>query len=223
MATVLSLGEDEEIEDLGADSGTTTTSIRRVFNLTGRETELRAARQPIAQLANGVGVLLVVFTDDGKILLTRRRTSSRARPNERDVSVVEGIHTEKDAISTNEIDIYLTAIRGCREELGLEVSPENVCILAFGVDMRYYQWSFLGLVEAGRTAQEVLDLHDLHAIDRWEGRIEPVDADPRRVFERIEQDEIWDLGLVAVYLALCHRYGVSRVHRAATAFFGRRS
>jgi hypothetical protein len=217
-ATVLSLGGDEEIAAEG-EAGSAT--IRRIFNLHRPATELQAVRHPIAQLANGVGIMLLAFTDDGMIILVRRKDSSRARPNERDTSVVEGIHSEKDASSADKIDVYQTAIRGCREELGIDVSRTDVSLLAFGVDTRYYQWNFLGMVETRRTAREVFDLHAMHAVDRWEGKIESIAADPTRVFERLQQDPIWDFGLVAIYLALCKKFGAQRVQDAAATVFGR--
>jgi hypothetical protein len=114
----------------------------------------------------------------------------------------------------------MTAVRGCREELGIEVKEEDVQLLGFAVDMMYYQWNFLGIVELRNTAREVVDAQKLHAKDRWEAKLEPVAVDPETVFTRIRSDGMWDIGLVATYLALCSKCGATPVQRAAERVFG---
>src|SRR5258708_8730497 len=201
-ATVLQL--DKEIEKpIGQDDHLLSTLRREFFPTAASIT--KSVRDPLPFLANGVGVMLLGFTDDNKVLLGRRHHESRARPGERDVSVVEGMDSNFDSDGTDRLDIYLTAVRGCPEELGITVAPEDISILGFAVDMTYYQWNFLGLVETRSTAAEVVANQILHAKDRWEGKLEPGDLDPARIFERLQQDKIWALGLITIYLALCKR------------------
>lgn len=180
-----------------------------------------AVRRPVPFLANGLGVLLLLFTDDNKVILTRRRDSSFARPGERDVSVVEGVHTTHDAIGGGRLDVVTSATRGCREELGLDVTRNDVRLLALAVDMKFYQWSFFGLVEARCSAHEVLQRHSLHAKDRWEGKLEVLAAEPAVVLERLKADEAWDSALVCAYLAFCSRVGFSATRKAAQQVFGK--
>ncbi|MGQ0838030.1 hypothetical protein [Actinokineospora sp.] len=214
-ATVLGLDREFDRPD-GAGNAVRTTLRRDFLATDGHHTVAR----PLPFLANGVGVALVGFTDDDRLLLTRRRPSTRARPGERDVSVVEGMHTLLDRKVGGTLSAYTTAVRGCREELGVDIAEEDVRLLGFAVDMTYYQWNFLGLVDLRRSAGEVLEAQLLHAKDRWESRLEPVPIDPVAVFTRIRADGIWDLGLVAAYLALCFRCGPNPVRRAAEQVFG---
>lgn len=214
VATILSLGEDKEITTPAGQ-----TTLRREFRLDEPENEDKAVMQPIAELSHGLGLVLLAITEDNKALLARRRSTSRARPDERDASVVEGMHIEKDATEPARLSVYQTAVRGCREELGVDVAHSDVCILGFGVDLRYYQWNFVGLVKLRYTAQEALSRHALHARDRWEGRIEPLQLDPVLIFQRLRTDGIWDMGLVAIYLALCRQLGAERVQKAALKVF----
>ena len=136
--------------------------------------------------------------------------------------MVEGIDANFDSGGAGQLDIYATAVRGCREELGVDVSASDVGILAFGVDMTYYQWNFMGLVDIRLTADEVIARHAMHAKDRWEGKLEPVELDAVSVFERLRQDKIWDCGLVATYLALCKKCGVRTTRDASDKVFGLR-
>jgi hypothetical protein len=213
-------GLDDELDVVGPDGTRTKSSVRQRY-LYDEAVTAEAIDRPLPELANGLGVALLVFTDDDKVILARRRTTARARPGERDVSVVEGLHTEHDRSAADALDVISSAVRGCEEELGIQVGRRDVKILALGVDMTYYQWSFLGLVNAPYTAAQILDRHALHARDRWEARLEAVPADPRAVFQRFKQDGVWDLGLVTAYLALCHRVGAEAVHRAAVEVYGR--
>jgi hypothetical protein len=87
--TVLSL--DEEFERIDGNGVKVQTTLRRDY-LTAEDTVLK----PVPFLANGLGVVLLAFTDDDKALLGRRRQTAKARKGERDVSVVEGIHAKLD-------------------------------------------------------------------------------------------------------------------------------
>lgn len=181
---------------------------------------LKAVREPVGFLANGVGVSLLAFTDDDKVVLTRRRSGAWARPGELDVSVVEGIDSVHDSIGPGMLSAYSAAIRGCREELGISVDESDVLFLAFGVDMAYYQWNFIGSVETRLSAAELMDSYLLHAKDRWEGKLEMVPAEPKAVFAVLGREHMWDMGLVTAYLALCRRFGVAETRRAAEQGLG---
>jgi TIR domain len=216
-ATVLSL--DSEIEKVTQDGLPVKTTLRHEYFPTSTDAS-RAVNKPVPFLANGVGVVLLAFTDDDEVILTRRRDSSRARPGQRDVSVVEGIHTIHDATGSNRVDAYLTAIRACREELGVSVTNNDVQLLGFGVDMKYYQWNFFGTVELRCTSDDAMELHAMNAKDRWEGQLQAVAANPVTVFQQLHSDRTWDTALVATYLAFCKRIGVARTRRAAAQVFG---
>jgi hypothetical protein len=216
-ATVLSL--DTEVESSDQAGKVDVTTLRRCYFPTAASVS-DAIRKPLPFLANGVGVALLAFTDDNQVILTRRGTDSRARPGQRDVSVVEGTDIDQDSMAAGRVDPYLTAVRGCREELGVTVGQDEVRLLALAVDTNYYQWSFLGLVDLRCSVEEALEMRALHAKDRWEGKLHPVLAEPARVFEQLKQDGAWDIALVTAYLAFCQRVGVSETRRAATNVFG---
>ena len=94
-ATVLRL--DEEIDKPDAHGGRVSTTLRREF-LPTPAVVIESVRRPLPFLANGVGVALLAFTDDDKVLLVHRLLESRARPGECDVTVVEGIDGVADVL-----------------------------------------------------------------------------------------------------------------------------
>ena len=177
--------------------------------------------KPITFLATGLGVNLAVMTKDEKVLFAKRDESVRCRAGELDGSIAEGVDLIQDhAINRPGPDFYRTAARGIEEELGVEISQSDIKFLGFGVDMDYYQWNVLGVVYVDKTANEILKDLTRGAKGKWENReVQPVDSDPRTVFEYLKGKKIWSTGLVTIYWALVHKYGKNRVEASAKEVF----
>jgi hypothetical protein len=210
VATVLGLDSHIESPAGGGTGGT----LRHEF-LGDPKVVYGRIRTPDPALANGVGVSLLAFTDDDKVILTRRRGSSMTRPGGRDVSVVEGIHSTHDRRPAGRLSVHNAAVRGCFEELGVDVSEDDIHLLAFGVDIEYYQWNFYGYVDLNCSAHEVLDHHSKRARDRWEGKLECVPTDPEYVLDRLRVDGAWDTAIVTAHYAFRRRHGINAAGRAA--------
>lgn len=177
---------------------------------------------PIPFLANGFGVVLVVITKDKKLILPYRSDSSGARAGELDVSVVEAVHPVIDrSIIHRGPDLYRTAIRGAKEEVGIELIQEEITFLGFGVDIEYYQWGIIGVGRIFETAHNALANRQRGTVGKWEMKqFEIVDADPYVVFNHLKQKKIWSVGLVAIYWTLVNEYGKKRVDSAVKKVFG---
>lgn len=210
MATVLSLDEPVMQEGTAAEGPT----LRSLY-LNDSSSIDAAIRRPLPALANGLGVSVVVFTDDDRVILTRRRAETQSRPNQHDVSVTEGFHAELDAGPNHSLSVVNCIARGCEEELGLKVGARDIGIIGLAVDLRYYQWNFISFVEAPYSAAEIEELYSLHAKDRWEGKLQIVDADPEIIFRLLRGGDMWDLGLTALYLALSYRTSPEKTRAAA--------
>ena len=63
---------DETIQAPGHDGGTRATSVRQEF-LPDDDAVARAIERPLPQLAIGLGVAVLLITEDHKVILTRRR------------------------------------------------------------------------------------------------------------------------------------------------------
>lgn len=207
LATVMSL-------DTTLPSGTT---IRRKY-LNGKE----YLTTPIPFLAQGFGVSLVGLTKDRKMILTRRSDNAGARPGELDVSVVEAVHPEKDVSATKAgPDIYKTAIRGAREEIGIEIGYNDVHFFGYGVDQEYYQWNMIGMFHISVTAKEALEIRNRGSEGKWEVKdFQVIDAHPRRVFEHIKERKLWSTALISIYWTLVHEFGSKNVDREVEKVFG---
>lgn len=166
----------------------------------------------VPELARHVGVAALVITSDHKVILTRRSSSTRARPGSLDVSVVEGIEPIKDGDtnrSPNRIDIYNTFARGCEEELGFRPSHTEIEILGFGVDTDWYQFNFIGIVYSRETFQYISRGCPIKAKDRWEsGQIFGAELDLERGLEMINLNRnAWSFFHILLYFYLIKQYG----------------
>jgi hypothetical protein len=182
----------------------------------------RDISEPIPFLSNGFGVALTIITGDQKLILTHRKKSTGVRAGELDVSVVEGIHPDKHRSTTYRgPDLYLTAILGALEELGISLVQDEIAFLGFGVDTEYYQWNLIGMARVQETAERLLESRTRGTGGKWETqKIEIIDADPKIVLNYLKHEKIWATGLVAIYWALVHEYGKKRVDSIVKEVFG---
>lgn len=178
-------------------------------------------RPPIPFLANGFGVALVVVSKDDKLILTRRSSTTGIRTGELDISILEGVHPDKDC-PNHFPDLYKTAIRGAREELGIEEDEiENIKFLGFGVDWDYYQWNIIGFVKISENADYVKERYLRGTPGKWETEniLEPIKSDPKFVFEKLKENKIWSTGFVAIYWTLLYNHKKKNVEEAAEKIF----
>ena len=173
---------------------------------------------PIPFLAVGLGVAMVALTSDKKIILSRRSKASGVRAGELDISFVEGMHPELDRIGSGSgPDIFKTAVRGAKEELGADVGTGDVKFLGFGVDTEYYQWNLLGLINIPLSAKDLLDRRTRGSGGKWETRdFLVLDSRPENLWTALRSEKLWATGWVAIYLALVHEFGRSLVEREAS-------
>lgn len=168
---------------------------------------------PVAFLANGFGMAIAVVTVDRKTIIARRHDTTGVRVGEVDVAVVEGVHPNLDWSTVYKgPDLYRTAIRGAREELGIELLQDSITLLGFGVDAQYYQWNLVGLAVVDETAESIIESRKRGAPGKWELKsLEPIDFDPEAILSFIRREKIWSTGIATLYFALVRYYGRSQV------------
>jgi hypothetical protein len=178
---------------------------------------------PIEFLANGVGVGIMVLSKDDKLFISRRAKSVGIMADELDLSVAEGIHPEKDFNTvTRSPDPYNAALRGIKEELGMELGESDIQFMGFGVDLKAYQWNLLAIARSPETAKQILNNRTRGADGKWETRyFMTVDAEPRKVFNYLKRQKNWTTptGWVAIYLALVNIWGKKHVDDIAKEIF----
>jgi hypothetical protein len=179
------------------------------------------AKQPVVALANGFGVAVVVVTADGQTILTRRSDDSGVRPGELDIGIVEAVHPSQDREPTGQgPDLFSTAVRGAKEELGLTVSKNDVKFLGFGVDEQYYQWNIIGLLQCKETTEEILEQRSRGISGKWELEqlvFVPFKIEP--ILKIIKEEKMWSTAKVALYWSLVFEYSKRMVDKQVNKMF----
>lgn len=171
--------------------------------------------QPI--LANGFGVVIVVITEDERVVLTRRTEFAGARAGELDVSVVEGVQPELDEDSKSEgPDLFRAATRGIDEELGIHINESAISFLGYGIDTKYYQWNMIGYVQAhGITANDIEVARGKGASGKWENKeVEYITLTPANIAKVLMEEAMWDTAKVALYWTGVNQLGKRQLEKA---------
>jgi hypothetical protein len=111
-----------------------------------------ALRSVVAGLSHSFGVNLTIETADDSLILTRRSDLTSQAHGLRHISVNEGMSLEDQDLNGYP-DPYATAIRGVREELGVDLTAhrDKVVFHALILDVTRYEWALLGHVDLRGT------------------------------------------------------------------------
>ncbi|MGB9793379.1 MAG: hypothetical protein ACPLTR_12530 [Thermacetogeniaceae bacterium] len=171
---------------------------------------------PVPEFATHFGVGIMVITGDNKIIFSERG------PTAVDAfvffpSVAEGSSRPVDAGPNGGPDPYRTAVRGIAEELGIEVSPDQVKFLSFGANAVLCEYALCGVVHVDQTENEILQIRSLGVPkDKWESqKLHFVEFKPEPVAEFMSKNRPWSpFAVVCAVHALIDSYGRERLERA---------
>lgn len=185
------------ITDLNTDS--------RYRNQIARETNLKV--NPVKEFASIVGINFNVITSDGYLIVTERSQYANVNAGIFHTSVAENMSRPIDAGSnTMAPDVFRCAVRGIKEELGLEVEETNIMFTTFGAYPKWCQYKLIGYTHIQENKEQVIRLHStVEAKDKWENnKLHFVPCNPTSIAEFVATtiDRWYDIGLVCVVLSL---------------------
>ena len=164
-------------------------------------------------LSNMFGVALATVSEDNKILLQERSRQVFMGPKRITVATAENMLRGVDVDEEGKPNLFLTAKRCIKEEVGeqvgLEVKLEDIKFLGFGVRLDNLLPQALGIVRLRRKHSEI---EFAGARDRWEGRNYWEEFEPsalRKYFR--EPYLISDTAKLTILLALINQYGAEYV------------
>lgn len=195
---------------MAADGGTFTLRERYAAAV-----DLR--RAPVLEFATYWGVGLSVVTADGLLLVTERGNTAVA-PNAYSPSVAEIALRSADSTADGAPDHARTARRGLREELGIELGPDEITWLSLGANSYTCGYALIGRVNTRHMLSEIESRHSVGAAkDSWETRrIHAVEFNPVAVARFCSQarHRFAPITVAAIMHALYHEYGVTRTRAA---------
>ena len=183
----------------------------------GPELDEPALRSVMGGLSHSFGVNLTIETADDSLILTRRSGLTSRAHGLRHISVNEGMSLEDKDIHGYP-DPYATAVRGIREELGVDLAAhrDKVVFHSLILDVTRYEWALLGHVDLRGTEftdgafrmQRGMGLSS----DDWESdelSLGPWTA--ASALELLDSDDEWvGHGYLNLLLSAVHRFPRSR-------------
>jgi transcriptional regulator with XRE-family HTH domain len=198
--------------DVPLTSGGRTYTLRERY---AQHADLRIA--PVPELATHWGVGISVVTADRQILVAQRGNTA-VDPHVFFPAMAEGASRHHDAAANGAPDHDHIAVRGMREELGIEIEPDQLTWLSFGANSFLCEYGLIGRVDTDMTAAEIEVRRTTGAgKDTWETRhlhavpFSPVDV-ARFLSDRSRNFSAF--ALIAIVHTLMHEFGIAAVEAA---------
>lgn len=173
-----------------------------------------------ASFSHGFGLNATIETADGEILLTRRGGRTSQQQGRLHIAVNEGMRPD-DLDHSGSPDPVRALLRGCHEELGLSITPEQVAVHSLILDVARYEWGLLCHIDLRGTPWTTRRIRTQRALgiapDDWEtDRVMAHDFTATEVQKLLLQPEAWvphgyvNLGLSAIYRFPQQASGIAR-------------
>lgn len=169
--------------------------------------QLQQMRDGLPGMLHAIGLNATLVTSDGFLVLTRRNPRMSSGRDGWHISVNEGM-TRYDR-HKNVLDPRVGLVRGVQEELGLDISMDNVVIHSAIHDVTRYQFGLLGHIDLQGTtitADRVLAARKLAlGRDKVENtHLEVIDFNAREVKRVLREDNWLAHGWVNLVLSAIH-------------------
>lgn len=191
---------------------------------------------PIPMLAQSIsGTVVLICYDNGKPFTLLAKRSSRVatgrnvyvlainetlrrQPNREEMIFLENVPQEKlepDLDSNGNPCIFQAIVRGAKEEIGINLSPESIKLFSFSLETDRYQYVFVGIADTNLTINQIKNAFQ-------EAKDKPLEYTdmffvpftPEDIYEFMRTHPHWgpeaEIGL---YLALIHKYGSERIQK----------
>lgn len=165
-------------------------------------------------LSNDLATATTVITNDNKIIFKKRTKEVYILPNKIHTSIAEGMLWNKDQ-KDNCPNPFNTVVRGAKDELGIDIHPEWITILAFGIYLDFAQ-PFIACNVNLEISYDDLKKTSTIRKDKWEDKIFVLDFSVESVSPYLfESHEIQmaELGKISVILSLIKKYNRKTIEK----------
>ncbi|OYT31196.1 MAG: hypothetical protein B6U94_03955 [Thermofilum sp. ex4484_79] len=169
-------------------------------------------RKPNVYLANAFAIGILLVTSDDMAVFTQRSELVGPRKNYFDCSFSEGFHPISD-MENGRHNIYRCIARGAFEEMGVRPQYDNIVLLNFGVDTKYYIYAVQGYARVDVTSKEFLEYRALRAEDGWEAKqVFLVPFEVKEILKFMYKHGPWASPTLAnIYYVLVNNFGYDKV------------
>ncbi len=163
------------------------------------------------ELSNICGVGVVYVTSEDQLILSRRASSVAVYPDIVGFTSSGSCDWSDFAPPATAAGVFRAAAREAAEELGDQLAPADLRLIAIGVDVEQFYFQFCFSCRTSRTAAEIERLHQ-SARDRYEQSLFWIDfSRPEPVAALLRSRQIEPAAEVAVLLSAMKRWGSARM------------
>ena len=163
------------------------------------------------ELSNICGVGVVYVTSEDQLILSRRTSSVAVYPDIVGFTSSGSCDWSDFAPPTTDAGVFRAAAREAAEELGDQLVPADLRLIAVGVDVEQFYFQFCFSCRTTRTAAEIERLHQ-SARDRHEQSLFWIDfSRPEPAAALLRSRQIEPAAEVAVLLPAMKRWGRARM------------
>ena len=163
------------------------------------------------ELSNICGVGVVYVTADDELILSRRTSSVAVYPNIVGFTASGSCDWSDFAPPKTDAGVFRAAAREAAEELGDQLAPAALRLIAVGVDVEQFYFQFCFSYRTSRTAAEIERLHK-SARDRHEQTLFRIDfSRPEPAAALLRSRQIEPAAEAAVLLLAMKRWGSARI------------
>eukprot|EP01127_Copromyxa_protea_P018168 TRINITY_DN5647_c0_g2_i2.p1 TRINITY_DN5647_c0_g2~~TRINITY_DN5647_c0_g2_i2.p1 ORF type:complete len:367 (+),score=17.93 TRINITY_DN5647_c0_g2_i2:133-1233(+) len=174
-------------------------------------------RNPVPEFSTILGVNVAIITKDNYVAVSAGGRDLKVGASRYHTSVAENLLRGKSSDGIREPDLFLAASRGCKEELGLDISPEEIKFHTFTVLPATGQYSMLATVKLPDHTKEDVYKSWTRAKDRYE-KVDLlfIEYTPQSIAEFVyEHWGSWvPQGLTNIYHSLWMEYDKARIQEA---------
>lgn len=166
-------------------------------------------------LSNDLATATTVVTNDNKVVLKRRKEIVYVLSDQMHTSIAEGMIWGKD-MTNGCPDPFKTVVRGAEEELNINIKPENVTILAFGIYWDFAQPFIACNINIDMDYDELEGQFNKILEDKREDEIIfSADFSVTGITPYLDDPEIkmGELAKISLILSLVKKYGKTKVEK----------
>jgi nucleoside phosphorylase len=165
--------------------------------------------KPVTYFSSTFGLCACLISRDDQMLITRRSEMVGSWKGLYHMSINEGMQRNIDSGLNNTPDPYKALIRGTNEELGIDITHEQIKLLTFNVDTVQSAWGLHGFIESNMTMSEILNARRNATKDKWEAmELIPLKFEIDEIVKFVFSNQSWSPhGLSCIYHVLVYKFG----------------
>jgi nucleoside phosphorylase len=159
---------------------------------------------PVPEFANPFSIIVNLVTKDGFLIIRKHIDKSDYIRGKLSTSIKELMNPRIDMDTDQVPDPNRTAIRGVKEEMGIDLHTRDINYTTFGIQPDVCDYSLIGWSLLKENRKEIESINNSLVIDKWESKLLFVPCKPDSIAKLVYRhwDRWYSVDLASVILCL---------------------